>query len=150
MIHDTLENFSRYLPLHPRFAKVAEFLQTTDLRTLPQGRVDILPDGEIFANVQRPRSRTPEATPLEYHRKYIDVQIPLEEAEIMGWLPLSKVPESLRYNPETDAALGPAPHTSRPTVLPGEFTIFFPQDAHAPCIGDGREMAKIIIKVLAE
>ncbi len=150
MIHDTLENFSLYLPLHPRFAKVAEFLRTTDLRSLPQGRVDILPHGEIFANVQAPTSRTPEATPLEYHRKYIDVQIPLAEPEEMGWLPLAKAPASLTYNPETDAALGPATHTSRPTILPGEFTIFFPQDAHAPCIGDGRPMPKIIIKVLAE
>ncbi|MGN0866072.1 MAG: YhcH/YjgK/YiaL family protein [Oligosphaeraceae bacterium] len=150
MIHDTLENFSLYLPLHPRFAKVAEFLRATDLRALPQGRVDILPGGEIYANVQRPRSRAPEATPLEYHRKYIDVQIPLEEAEVMGWLPLAKAPASLVYNPDTDAALGTASHTSRPTVLPGEFTIFFPQDAHAPCIGDGREMSKIIIKVLAD
>lgn len=53
MIHDTLKNFRRYLPLHPRFGRVADFLEKTDLNALADGRVDILPDGEIFANVQK-------------------------------------------------------------------------------------------------
>ena len=57
-----------------------------------------------------------------------------------------------RFRPdgeENDAALGPGAHSSVVTVVPGEFVIFFPQDVHAPCIGDGSSMHKIIIKVLA-
>lgn len=149
MIHDTLKNFRRYLPLHLRFGRVADFLEKTDLNALADGRVDILPDGEIFANVQTPGTRADEDAPLEFHRRYIDVQIPLSKPERMGWLPLEKAPSGLCYKEENDAALGPGAHSSVVTVVPGEFVIFFPQDVHAPCIGDGSSMHKIIIKVLA-
>lgn len=150
MIHDTLENFPRYFALHPRFAKVWEFLRNPGLASLPEGRVDILPDGEIFANVQTPSSRSAREAPLEFHRKYIDVQVPLSRVEEMGWLPLAQAPATLVYDAGKDLAIGPGGHTSRVAVHPGEFTIFFPQDVHAPCIGDGGPVKKIIVKVLAE
>ena len=150
MIHDTLDNFSRYIPLHPRFAAVAEFLRTHDLAALPEGRVEILPDGEIYANVQTTTGKAASEAPMEFHRKYIDIQVPLATPEQMGWLPLAKAPETLQYDDAKDAALGPATPTTYATVLPGEFTIFFPTDIHAPCIGAGAKMPKVIFKVRVE
>lgn len=148
MIHDTLENFERYLALHSRFAKVAEFLRTTDLKTLAPGRVEILPDGELFANVDVATGHKREDALVEYHRKYIDIQVPLAITEQMGWMPVAKIPAALAYSEESDAGLGKAIPTSWGTVAPGEFVIFFPQDAHAPCCAEeGAQMPKVIFKV---
>ncbi len=147
MIHDTLSNFQRYVSLHPRFAVVAEFLRSQDLSALAPGRVELLPDGEIYANVQTTTGKSAVDAPMEFHRKYIDIQVPLATPEQMGWLPLGKAPGSLQYDDAKDAALGPATPTSYATVLPGEFTIFFPTDVHAPCIGEGASMPKVIFKV---
>ena len=147
MIHDTLDNFGKYVSLHPRFAKVADFLATHNLSELAQGRVEILPDGELFANVQTATGIALNDANVEFHRKYIDIQIPLATTEQMGWLPTAKAPAALVYNDEGDCAYGPAKPTSYVTVNPGEFTVFFPQDTHAPCIGDGLSMPKVIFKV---
>ncbi|MCQ2396950.1 MAG: YhcH/YjgK/YiaL family protein [Lentisphaeria bacterium] len=147
MIHDSLNNFGKYASLHPRFAKVAEFLASNNLSELPQGRIEILPNGELFANVQTATGVALESANVEYHRKYIDVQVPLATTEQMGWMPTAKVPASIVYDDEADCGYGPAKPTSYVTVNPGEFTIFFPQDTHAPCIGDGLSMPKVIFKV---
>lgn len=147
MIHDTLDNFGKYTCLHPRFSKVAEFLATHNLKDLPQGRVEILPDGELFANVSTATGVALSEANVEYHRKYIDIQIPLETTEQMGWMPTQKVPASIVYDDSGDCGYGPGKPTSYVTVTPGEFTIFFPQDTHAPCIGAGLSMPKVIFKV---
>lgn len=147
MIHDSLANFQRYVPLHPHFSVIAEFLRSHDLSALTPGRVDILPDGEIYANVQTATGQSADDALMEFHRKYIDIQVPLATPEQMGWLPLAKAPSSLQYDEAVDAALGSAKPTSYATVLPGEFTIFFPTDVHAPCIGEGASMPKVIFKI---
>lgn len=148
MIHDTLENFGHYLALHPLFATVANYLRSTDLKSLTQGRVEILPNGELFANVDVATGRNCPDALVEYHRKYIDIQIPLAVTEKMGWMPVEKVPAALTYSDERDAGLGKAVPTSWITVTPGEFVIFFPQDAHAPCCAEeGISMPKVIFKV---
>ena len=68
MIHDTLDQFSRYAALHTRFEKITKWLEQTNLGTLPLGRHDILPNGEAFANVQEIECRNRDQIPAEYHR----------------------------------------------------------------------------------
>ena len=149
MILDSLKNFDAYLPLHPRFAAVSEFLKKNDLETLAKGRHDILPNGEAFANVTEFEGKPTEGLSLEFHRKYIDIQVPLSTTETMGWLPTRELPESVldSYSPEGDAAVAKLPSSSWATVRPGDFIIFFPQDAHAPG-GAAGKVRKIIFKIM--
>ncbi len=149
MIIDTLDNFRSYTVLNKHFAALADFLEKTDLNALPDGRCDVLPDGVIFANVGPSKYRAAAEVPFEYHRKYVDVQVPLEIDEVMGWMPLADFPAELQYDGDRDVAIGPAAGKDWVTVRPGQFIIFLPTDAHAPCIGEGTHR-KIIFKILAD
>lgn len=147
MIHDTLANFTQYRALHPRFEAIAQWFQQTELDTLPLGRHEILPNGEAFVNVQEIAPRPQAEIPAEYHRKYIDIQIPLGGIEQMGWQPLANFPVNAEFSTEKDVALAIAPTRDWVSVAPGEFVIFFPADAHTPGLVNAVHR-KMIIKVL--
>lgn len=146
MILDTLNNLSKYATLNPLFPKAIEFITGTDLSALPLGRNEIQGD-EIFANVMEVQPRGIEEVPIEIHRKYIDIQIPISNDEIMGYTPLTLLPEG-EYSEENDVTLYPIGIKAQDyiNVKRTMFTIFFPQDGHAPAVTPVK-MKKIIIKV---
>lgn len=146
MILDTVQNANRYLTLNPGFAAAFAFLARPDLRQLPVGRYEV--DGDrVYALVQRQPGRKSDAGKLEAHKNYIDVQVVLGGVDTMGWRPTPTCAEiAMPYSDEKDVML----FTDRPTawvaVGPGEFAIFFPEDAHLPMISDG-ELYKVVLKV---
>ena len=146
MVLDKLENFREYISLNPNFAKAMEFLQTGDLQNLPLGRNEICGD-LVFANVVEVKPKSKSEAPIEIHRKYIDVHVPLSGNEIIGYTPLAELPFA-EFVEADDAALYPASLPARDyfNVKKGEFAIFFPQDGHAPAITDA-PLKKIIVKV---
>lgn len=147
MIHDTIANFCKYLALNPRFAAVAEWLEKTNLNTLECGKHQILPNDEVFVNVQEITGRLLDEIPVEAHRKYTDIQIPLSGDESMGWLPAAELlPEP--FDAEKDVVLTRQDVSDVVRVRTGEFIIFTPDDAHAPGCCTGRHK-KLIVKVLA-
>mgnify|MGYP000197077124 FL=1 len=87
---------------------------------------------------------------LEGHRKYIDVHILLEGKETIGWTPLCK---ALCKHKDYDEAKDYLLYTDTPSVFidvnPGEFVIVYPEDLHAPGIGDGK-IRKLVAKVLLD
>ena len=146
MILDSLKNLRNYEGLHPNFTKAMDFLLNSDLKNLPLGRNEICGD-EIFANVMEAQPRTKEEAPIELHRKYIDIQIPITADEVMGYIPKEQLPEG-DYKEESDAALYPVGMlaTDYLNVTRSMFAIFFPQDGHAPAITPVK-LKKIIVKV---
>ena len=85
---------------------------------------------------------------LKKNDKMIDIQIPLNCTEIMGYTPRTKLPAET-YNPVKDITFYNGPAEQYIKVEPGMFAIFFPEDGHAPCISDEKEIKKVIFKVLA-
>ena len=146
MILDSLKNIKDYSSLNPNFAKAIEFIQNSNLDTLPLGRNEICGDA-VFANVMEVKPKTKEEAMIEVHRKYIDIQIPITAPEVMGYSPLAELPEP-EYDEAADAALYPAGMAAREyfNVKTDEFVVFFPQDGHAPAITPAA-MKKIVIKV---
>ena len=146
MVLDRIENFDKYVSLNPNFAKVLEFLQNSNLQDLPLGRNEICGDS-VFANVVEVKPKSKSEAPIEIHRKYIDVHIPLSSDEIIGCTPLAELPFA-EFIEADDAALYPTSLQARDyfNVKRGEFAIFFPQDGHAPAITDV-PLKKIIVKV---
>ena len=70
MILDTLQNCGLYETIHPRFKKAFDFLQNTDLATLPLGKVEL--DGKnLFINVVEITGKTANEVRLETHNRYI-------------------------------------------------------------------------------
>lgn len=146
MIIDYLDNLRNYSGISSNMAKAIEFILSTDLDKLPVGRNEVCGD-EIFANVMEAMPRTKEESPIEIHRKYIDIQIPLTGDEIMGYTPKAELPEA-EYNADSDAALYPVGMLAAEyfNVKRSMFTVFFPQDGHAPAITPVK-LRKVIVKV---
>lgn len=146
MIIDTLDKLSNYAALNALFPDVQKFLKENDIQSLPDGRLDILGD-DLYVNIQQAAPRTREEAKLESHRKMIDIQIPISDAEEMGYSPLCKLSES-PYEADKDISFYPEAPESYFSVKPGEFVIFFPQDGHAPAISQ-KGLKKAIFKVKA-
>jgi YhcH/YjgK/YiaL family protein len=146
MIYDTLANADRYASLHSLFPQAFEFLRSTDLASLAPGRYPI--EGEqLFAIVEYAAGRSREEARLECHRKYIDIQLVLEGTDEMGWKPVRDCHELLAdYSPEKDIQFFSDAPASWIVAPPGAFCLFFPEDAHAPLVGNG-EIRKVILKI---
>ena len=70
--------------------------------------------------------------------------------EIIGWKPGSELQEeSAPYNEEKDIAFYIDQPTAYTRIYPGQFAIYFPEDGHAPGIGQGN-IRKVIVKVQVE
>ena len=148
MVIDTLEHLEDYVSLNPLFKDVCNFLKDNDLTSLPEGKHEIK-GKQLFVNVTTVKGKEPSDAVLEYHREMIDIQIPLSAPETYGNTPLADLPEAA-FDAENDIAKVPGvPAQSYVTCTPGMFVIFFPQDAHAPCISMESELRKVIFKVKA-
>ncbi len=146
MIIDYLSNVSTYKDIHPRIKLAIEYLETLDMNNLPMGKTEISAD-EIFMIVSDSTLREKAKAKLEVHDAYIDIQIPLSKTETFGWKSRSKLEqESAPFDKNRDIQFfedAPILYFSLPV---GSFTIFYPQDAHAPCVGEG-VIRKIVVKV---
>lgn len=146
MILDSIQNAERYYALHPHFKAVFDYLRATDVRALEDGRHTI--DGDnLFVNVSSLELRPLDAAHLEAHNRYIDIQVVIEGEEHFGWSERKDCmkPEG-SFDEERDIIFyGDKPQTFY-KVRAGQFTILYPEDAHAPMLGDGR-VKKLIFKV---
>lgn len=150
MILSSLHDSERIAALHPLFETLFDYVRTHDLNAEPAGRITI--DGErLFINVNDATLRTADEQKLEVHRRYIDVHFPLSGDEIVGWRALHTLdaPSEALFDEANDFALFALPATTYFTAHPGEFYVMYPEDAHAPIIGEG-VLHKAIAKVLIE
>jgi YhcH/YjgK/YiaL family protein len=147
MLYDTLENFQQYISLSPHFRSVIEFVNATDLVTLPTGRHDIGSLG-VYASVNEYQTKPQSDCFIESHLKYIDVQIVASGIEVVGVCAKSNCRTGL-YDESKDfmQLYGSVDFI---TLSPGLFAVFFPQDGHMPGVSHGAEadkVKKIVIKV---
>jgi YhcH/YjgK/YiaL family protein len=149
MILDILANHTQYAGISPRFARAFAFLQQLPADAAV-GRHEI--DGEeIYAFVQQHATKPVAEKLLEVHRRYIDIQYMVRGREIIQWAPLADLREcTMAFDPKVDAALYKCTPDMVPVpLLPGQFTILFPEDGHAPSCawGDPAEVRKVVVKV---
>ncbi len=146
MILDSLNQANRYKDLQPGFAAGFDFLARNDLAELPAGRHEI--DGKrVYAIVARGPGRSRDQAQLETHERYIDIQMVLSGIDEMGWKPKAAcVTAATEYDTGKDLQFFAGAPDTWFQVLPWQFAIFYPQDAHLPMISTG-EIHKIVVKV---
>lgn len=84
---------------------------------------------------------------LELHQKYMDVHILLQGAERIGWKAAENLTTPMKpYDKAADCAFYSDAPTAYVDLLPGQLLIAWPEDAHAPLIGEGK-IRKLIAKV---
>lgn len=147
MIHSTLDESACYESLHPHFKEVFDYIKSHDLRAMEPQRLELRGE-ELFINRIDAPSNPQDEQPIEAHESYIDIQILLEGRERIGWLPRAKcLSPRAPYDESKDIIFYHDQPTSYVDLLPGDFVILFPQDGHAPFIGDGSPISKLIVKV---
>ena len=147
MIIDTISNASKYISVHPLFNKAFNYIRTTDFNELPDGKFEIA-DGlkGILSNAP---GKTKEASlaKFECHDKNIDIQFCIKGQETIGWKPRSACNiKNGEYNDEKDVRFFADSPDMFFELQDDQFVIFFPDDVHAPMIGDGN-IKKLVIKV---
>jgi len=149
MIFSNLATAGRYIALHPLFFRAFEYIRSTDLHALAPGVYPIVGD-DLLAIVEHLPGRTRADAPLECHRRYIDIQLVLEGMEEMGWKGLTDCHQPVAdYSLEKDIRFFSDTAATWVTVPPEHFCIFFPEDAHAPLVGDGA-IRKVIFKIAVD
>ena len=146
MIIDTLDNAGKYISLHPRFKEAFEFIKEQDLNKIEPGKYPI--DGtDLHASVSLKDGVKASDAKFEAHDHFIDIQVCPAGTEKLGWKPRNKcIDPREAYNAEKDVIF----FNDKPDMYfdlnPGQFAIFYPEDVHAPMIGDG-PIKKLVVKV---
>jgi biofilm protein TabA len=146
MIFSALSQSERYATLHPLFPRAFDYIRDTDLFALAPGRYPIVGE-DMFVIVEHVQGKPKEHARLEAHRRYIDIQLVLDGDEVMGWKPLADCLNPVsEHSMEKDIRFFDDAPASWVAVPPDHFCIFFPEDAHAPLVGNGK-IRKVIFKV---
>ncbi|MDE6287818.1 MAG: YhcH/YjgK/YiaL family protein [Muribaculaceae bacterium] len=145
MILCDISEAGRYRALSPLIAKAIDWIKVFDPSEFETCETSI-GDG-IVVKAEAPGLLPRERVRLEVHERYIDIHVPLKGTETMGWarrndLILPQQP----YQEETDIGFYGDQAQCLIHVRPGQMAIFFPEDAHAPCIGIGTHR-KLCVKI---
>jgi YhcH/YjgK/YiaL family protein len=146
MIVDRITNAGLY-SADKKLAKALAYLAKTDFAKVEPGKYEL--DGaKLFALVQQVETKAKEEKQFEAHRKYIDVQFIVSGAEQMGYTHISTLKTSQAYDADKDCEMlrGAGDFI---TATAGTFVVFFPEDAHMPCVAMGKPAAvkKVVVKV---
>lgn len=146
MILDSLKNTEAYEKMHPLFKEAFDYLKSVDFLTVEPGKTE-LKGKDLFLMVSDSDMKTEEDAKMEVHNKYIDIQLPVSKPETYGWKARAELKEEREpFNDEKDIQFFKDKGTTLVTAVPGDFAIFFPQDGHAPCIGEGK-IRKVVVKI---
>ena len=148
MIIDTLSNGHKYYCLHPLFSKAFAYIEKQNLETMEPGTYEIDND-KLKAIVSAKAGKTKEESiaKFECHDLNIDIQLCIRGKEQIGWKPRESCTQKKQpYNPEKDVSFYSDAPDMYFQLTNNQFAIFFPEDVHAPMIGEG-EIKKMVIKV---
>jgi YhcH/YjgK/YiaL family protein len=148
MILDDLNNYEKYVSLHPAFPDAFIFLKNLNFNLFTSGKRQI--DGErLFVIGSISAGKGKDNVKLEVHRKFIDIQCTVNAVDYIGWKPLSKCTQlDSEYDSKTDLQFFSDEPDSWFSLVPGTFVIFYPDDAHAPLAVDVEDrLHKIVVKV---
>ncbi|NDP26953.1 MAG: DUF386 domain-containing protein [Flavobacterium sp.] len=147
MIIDTLANAPKYTSLHPLFAKAFDYINQNDIANLPDGVIEITEGLKVIVNTANGKTRETSLAKFECHDKNIDIQVCVKGLETIAWKPREKcVNPNGDYNPEKDVRFFNDTPDMDFQLTNNQFVIFYPEDVHAPMIGEG-EIKKLVFKV---
>ncbi len=155
MILDGMDNIGRYKGLYKGLDVLIDWLAERDIATLPTGRNEIL-GNKVFANVQDATTRLYEDAHYEIHRRYMDLQVDLDNHERFAVAPGATV-EVTPFEEGRDYGLVDAAEGADEVfdeLGSGRFVIFLTTEPHMPnLVAEGAQPApirKICFKLLAD
>lgn len=148
MVIGNLSDTFRYDSLSPAIADALAWVKANiDMPGFEAGKKIVLADGDIVVNCQEVELKPADKAVMEAHREWIDIQVSIDTPELMGWSPIEACSRIVQeYNPDKDCLLASDEPQCLVPMLPKQFMILYPEDAHAPNIGEGRHR-KYVVKV---
>jgi YhcH/YjgK/YiaL family protein len=147
MIVDTIQNAHKYFSVHPLFQKAFEYIAQNDLVNTADGKSDIAEGLKAIISNNDGKTKEASLAKFECHDKNIDIQFCINGVETIYWKPREKcVVANGDYNMEKDVRFFSDEPDMSFRLTNGQFAIFFPEDVHAPMIGEG-PIKKLVIKV---
>lgn len=147
MIIDTLKNADKYTNLHPLFASAFDYLKGKDLQNLEDGKFEIAEGLKLIVSNGNGKTKETSLQKFECHDKNIDIQVCVKGNETIYWKPREKcnTPNG-EYNSEKDVRFFNDEPDMNFQLNDNQFVIFYPEDVHAPMIGEG-PIKKLVFKV---
>ena len=147
MIIDTIQNLKKYTALHPLFAQAEAYMGSIAIQEQPTGSQNVAEGLKAIYSLAPGKSKETSLQKFECHDKYIDIQVCISGIETIGWKPREKCTSpNGDYNQEKDFRFFHDTPDMFFQLTSGQFVIFFPEDVHAPMIGEG-DIQKLVIKV---
>lgn len=152
MVVDTIANHGVYQGLGERIAAGLEFVAGVAGGTFSERTVEI--DGrKLYAMFQRYNTEPASERFYEAHQRYVDIQYLVSGREIIRVRNTGGLTSRDAYDEAGDFTLYDLTDDGTDVrLLPGDFMILYPQDAHAPKIapGDPAAVEKIVVKVMLD
>ncbi len=145
MIFDTLDNVKNYKGLG-RVYTALKFLAETDFSNMELGRYEL--DGDNIFYMVQTYETDPNKTVSEAHKKYIDIQMVLDGAEIIGVAPIDCNKTEVEAKPENDVWFYEC-KTEPLTLYKNTFMVLYPNDLHCPgvAVNGFPNCHKVVVKV---
>ena len=147
-LHRSVNKDSFYVAYHRNqkaWAAAFAFLKNAHLPELIPGKYPILGD-QVFALVTEGPTHSKDSVNWESHKHYVDLHYIIKGKEIIG---IADTAKTTMIKPYTPDVINYTAKGEFYTAAPGEFFLFFPNDAHRPGIkieGCNR-VKKIVIKI---
>jgi len=146
------KKFDRWYSSNPgRWDSAFTFLRKADLQNLAKGKHEI--EGlDLYAIVDEYTTRDEAETRFEAHRVYADIQYIISGKELIGIAPMTETTVTVPFDNVKDICFLDSPGGVQRLALPDRYFIFFPSDAHRPCMKAGNSIMvkKIVLKVRIE
>ena len=145
MIVDNFRNSKKYYSVNKRFEKAFDYILKADFKDMTCGKYEI--DGDnLYIKVDEYETKT--VSKPEYHKKYIDIQFIINGEEYVGYCPKSDLIIDEGYDEQRDLGFGKG-IVDFIKLKTGLFMIFFPEDAHQPCmaVSTPNKVKKAVVKV---
>lgn len=126
-----------------------EFLTKNDLENMPIGNYNLLNDG-TYATVTDYMTKDAELAYFEAHRKFIDIQYVAKGEEYIRLTTLDlPLKMHIPYNKDNDIEFFSKKEWKLLLATPKTFFVFFPSDAHMPClkVKNNTPVRKIVVKI---
>lgn len=148
MINDSIQFLNRYNV--PRADSILRFIKENDCLNLPDGEIEI--EGrDLFVRVMSYFPKPAAENKFETHHTYADLQYVVTGAEMMQIARLDDLTVLTEYDAKGDYQFFKIEvPTTGVIVQSGEFTVFYPKEAHRPaCAYEGYKgiVKKMVFKI---
>lgn len=149
MIYSELKNIKTYKGISKNLDKAIDFIVGKKYLNANFGKNIIDGDAVYFNCPEKPITRENTNLDLEYHKKYIDIHIVLEEEEIIGYAPFEDCIETQKYNIEKDIAFMKGKNQVEFMLNGTNFLIVFPNEPHLPLLSVEKikKIKKVVFKI---